>query len=131
MYQAAPRTFKSPTGHQVTRIARRALAPRSPATEQADDWYSLRDTPTATTDRYAAAQTGGPTGRMRLEIRINGGSPVTLTATGVAVGGTVGVEQTVEIRAVTLASASTDCPRCSWAVWIRQGASEANWYASA
>lgn len=86
--------------------------PTSPATETNGTSVTLYDTPLTDSESYRAVRPFGTAAR--LDLKIGAGAFTDILSAPLAVGGTVGVEQTLTMRAVALPSAGTDNPQ----VWL-------------
>jgi len=74
--------------------------PTSPAVTAPADSVALHYTPASSAETLVAGEAGGPTGRVRVEVSLDGGS--SWHALPYAVGGTAGVEQVILLRYVGL-----------------------------
>lgn len=99
--------------------------PVSPATSTVGATVSLYDTPASVTETYRAVRCAGPAAA-RIDISLDGGA-FAPGASGIAVGGTPGVERALEFRVVSLPYAGSGLnPNVGFAVVVTDSG-EASW----
>lgn len=123
-YKPTESTFRDSTGAEFLYYGEAINEPTSPATETNGTSVTLYDTPLSTTENYRAVRPFGTAAR--LDLKIGAGAFTDILAAPLAVGGTVGVEQTLTMRAVGLASAGTGNPQV-WLGLVVTDAGEADW----
>lgn len=124
---AVPRQFRTAAdGLEIGVYVEEMREPRSPDTEYVGQVLALEDTPTgADGESYVVVPTGGPSERLLVEIRIDGGGWAD-GATAQAVGGTPGTPQTVDVRATSTPWGDTD-NEVVWMALLVTTSGEANW----
>ncbi len=123
-YKKIESTF-SDASHEVILYYGEAInEPTSPATETNGTSVTLYDTPLTDSESYRAVRPFGTAAR--LDLKIGAGAFTDILAAPLAVGGTVGVEQTLTMRAVALPSAGTGNPQV-WLSLVVTDSGEANW----
>ena len=97
---SVPVTFRDSAGRPLTIRYATVDEPTSPATEAPGTAYDVRYTPAASNETLVAGVAGGPTGRARMDVSLDGGS--SWHALPYALGGTAGVEMALKLREVGL-----------------------------
>lgn len=123
-YKKIESTFSDSSHEPILYFAQAINEPTSPATETAGASVTLYDTPLTDSESYRAVRPFGTAAR--LDLKIGAGAFTDILAAPLAVGGTVGTEQTLTMRAVALPSAGTDNPQV-WLGLVVTDAGEADW----
>lgn len=127
-YKPIESTFLDTTHAAILYYAETVEEPISPATSTNGATVQLYDTPLVSGETYRAPRIAGVAGIGRVEIKIGAGA-WTDASSGVAVGGTVGVEQSVQMRLVALPYSGTgDNPQAWYALHVCS-TGEADWLA--
>lgn len=117
-------TFSDSSHEPILYYGEAINEPTSPATETAGASVTLYDTPLTDSESYRAVRPFGTAAR--LDLKIGAGAFTDILAAPLAVGGVVGTEQTLTMRAVGLASAGTGNPQV-WISLVVTDSNEANW----
>lgn len=124
-YNALPIRFYDDTGAMISFWHCRVDEPPSGTTNGAT--LTLKYTPAVTGQIIRCGQIGGPTGRSRVEVSVNGGSSWANAANGVALPGLAGVEQEIWVRGVALSFAEDDSEVSSFCLAVTDKTAQAAW----
>jgi hypothetical protein len=128
-YKPADPTFYDADGYPLTYFTTSIAEPVSPDVETLGTAVSMTDTPLATTETYRALRCAGPAAA-RIDLKLDAGAFADASG-GIAVGGTVGTERSLEMRVVALPYvAAGDNPQVWFAV-VACDSGEADWLGTA
>lgn len=118
-------TFSDSSHEPITYYTEAVAEPISPATTTNGATVQLYDTPLSTTETYRALRSAGPAAA-RIDLKLDAGAFADASG-GIAVGGTVGTERSLQMRVVALPYvAAGDNPQVWFAVVATDGG-EADW----
>jgi hypothetical protein len=125
MYKPTETTFYDASGAALLYYSEAVPSPISPVTSVNGATVSMTDTPLSSTEVYRALRCAGPAAA-RIDLKLDAGSFADASG-GIAVGGTVGTERSVQMRVVALPYvAAGDNPQVWFAVVATDGG-EADW----
>ncbi len=122
-YRPLENTFRDESGEDLTVYEDRVDEPASG--ETLGTVLVTAYTPRKAYERLVVAQKSGPTGRCRIDVRVDGGSWVS-GATSVVLG-PAGTEQEIEFRPVGLPFVGDDTAESSMGVFVVGEAGDAGW----
>lgn len=125
-YKPIERTFSDSSHEAILHYAEAVEEPLAPATETNGATVQLYDTPVVSGETYRAPRCAGEA-VARIDIKIGAGAWTDATTSGVAVGGTVGVEQSVQMRAVALPYSGTGDNPQAWFRLVAVSTGAAAW----
>ena len=118
-------TFDDGSHEPIRYYSEAVNEPISPATTTNGATVQLYDTPESATEYYRAPRSYGPAAA-RIELKIAAGAWQDASS-GIAVGGVVGTEHSLQMRVVALPYAgSGDNPQCWFPVYVADSG-EADW----
>lgn len=120
-------TFLDSSHEPITYMTTSIAEPISPAVVTNGTAFDLFDTPLSATETYRAPRSAGPAAA-RIELKKDAGAFADASV-GIAVGGTVGTERSLQFRAVGLPFVATGEEPSVWAVLMVTDSGEAAWTA--
>lgn len=124
-YKKTESTFSDSSHEPILYYSEAVAEPISPATTTNGATVQLYDTPATTTETYRALRCAGPAAA-RIDLKIGAGAFADASG-GIAVGGVVGTEQSVQMRAVALPYAGTGENPAVWLAVVACDSGQADW----
>lgn len=118
-------TFTDSSHEPITYYTESVAEPISPATTTNGATVQLYDTPASTTETYRALRCAGPAAA-RIDLKLDAGAFADASG-GIAVGGTVGTERSVQMRVVALPFVSAGVEPSVWFAVVATDGGEADW----
>lgn len=115
MFKPTESVFTDASHEPLLYYTEAVLEPISPATTTNGATVQMYDTPQSATETYRAVRIAGPAAA-RIDLKLDAGAFADASS-GIAVGGTVGTERSVQFRVVALPFVATGTePQCWFAV---------------